>query len=160
FLMEGLPFHLTNPSPAMIENAALAFYLLRKTFPEIKIETLQKALAAVKTPGRMEIVQENPRVILSGDHNPAGIASLKETLGLLPKTKLYTVCAFSPDKPFKEMFNELKEISENIVLTQISKLRSKLPQDYFAVTEGFESDATVALKKIMANCSSKDTILI
>lgn len=43
-------------------------------------DAVKDGLAAVRYPGRMEIIQENPTVILDGAHNPHKIDALAETL--------------------------------------------------------------------------------
>lgn len=158
-LIEALPFSLTNPSPGTLANAKLAFLALSNVFPDIPAATLQRAFKNTKTPGRFETVSLKPRVILSGDHNPAGIDCLKESLSGPRKGKLFTVCAFSPDKPFTEMYGELKKISDHILLTQIPRLKDKTTDTYRSQGE-FEEDAFTAVNKILNLTSSEDTVLI
>jgi dihydrofolate synthase/folylpolyglutamate synthase len=48
------------------------------SFPEVP---LHEGLAATNTPGRMEIVWNQPRILIDGAHNPAAIAALMRCAG-------------------------------------------------------------------------------
>lgn len=158
-LINGYPFFLSNPSPGTLANAALAFLTLRIVFPAIAISTLQEAFRKTKTPGRFEIIQHAPRVILSGDHNPAGIECLKGTLSSVQKGKLLTLCAFSPDKPFNKMYQELAAISDDILLTQIPRLQDQTSAEYKEMGK-FEPDAIKATQTVLNQAQPEDTVLI
>jgi len=158
-VIDGFSFFLTNPSPGTLVNAKLAYLTLRTLFPSIPISTLQTAFQNTKTPGRFETVNLNPRVVLSGDHNLAGIECLKETLKNSKSGRLLTLCGFSPDKPFAEMYGELKAISDEILLTQIPRLKDKTTQSYRRLGP-FEEDATKAVQKMLALARPEDTVLV
>lgn len=152
-------FEVSNPTPATIENAALAFLVCRIAFPKIPIEKIQMAFKCVRTPGRMEVVSTHPRVILSGDHNPHGIECLKSALRQLPVDRLTTLCAFSLDKPYREMYQSLKEISDEILLTTHSRQSGELPEDYQQLGP-FEANPQKAVEKLLKQTHSNDTLLI
>lgn len=157
--LNGTPFFLTNPSPGTIANAALAFLSLRNIFPKMTLSTIQEGFRNTKTPGRFETVKLNPRVVLSGDHNPAGVECLKETLKSMSSGRLLTICGFSPDKPYQEMFKQLKTISDEILLTQIPRLKEQTTMEYQTMGE-FEPEATRAVERMLAKMSPSDTLLI
>ncbi len=154
----GHSFSLTNPSVGTLENATLAYSMVRGLFPAIGIETIQKAFAGTRNPGRMEVVQKNPRVVLSGDHNLAGLGCLAETLERM-QAKPKVICGFSPDKPYKEMVHRLKEMSSTLTLTQIARLQSQMPDDY-GLQAPFVGDAKTAVEQSLASCNPEDTLLI
>lgn len=156
---ENTEITLTNPSPSARENAALAWLTIRRTFPSIPKEVIARAFSKVINPGRMELMQIAPEVYLSGDHNQAGIESLLQTLKQLKPRKLLTLCAFSPDKPFNEMYSALKAVSDEILLTKISKLREALPTNYDSLGSCI-SDPTTALNQLLAKAGPEDRILV
>lgn len=158
-MLNGYPFELSNPTPGTVKNAALAFHLLRIVFPRIPVATLQKAFHAVKTPGRMEVVAQNPRVVLSGDHNPAGIQCLLETLRRLPTGHIRTVCAFSPDKPYRKMVGMLAEVSQELVVTETLRHRGTQASDYRGM-ERFFAEPKEAVEYALERASAEDTVLI
>ncbi len=156
--IDGMPFFLSNPTPATLENAALAYRCLREVYPNIDTETLQRAFARVKTPGRMEVVQDSPRVVLSGDHNPSGIDCLVATLHRLG-TRSHIVCGFSPDKPYRELIGKLREVAASLVLTQIPRLASAMPTDYRDAAP-FIADPNEALETALKACAPSDTLVV
>ena len=157
--LNGYRFSLKNPTPGALANAALAFLTLRITFPAIPISILQESFRVTTTPGRFETVSYHPRVVLSGDHNPEGVECLKKGLSSVAEGNIFTVCAFSPDKPYQQMFKELKNISSDILLTQISRLKEKTTSDYQGMGT-FEPEATAAVTKMLAKMGPNDTLLI
>jgi len=159
FSLNGHAFEVTNPSAGTVENAALAFLMMRIAFPRIPITTLQAAFRSIRTPGRMEVVSEHPRVVLSGDHNPDGIACLKKTLSGLKAGRLHTVCAFSPDKPHRHMFEELKQISSEIYLTRNSCHASEMPEDYSALSNIIQNPEQ-AVETALKGLGPDDTLLV
>jgi dihydrofolate synthase / folylpolyglutamate synthase len=160
--INNYPFELNNPSAGTVENAATAFLTSRILFPRISIATMQRAFAQIHTPGRFEIVQESPRVILSGDHNPAGVASLLATLdkiGAREGGKLHVLCAFSSDKPFRTMYERLKSISDTILVTRINDSQKTLPEGYASVGP-YEPNPHHALDEMMNRLKTDDTLIV
>ncbi len=157
--LNGYPFQLRNPGEGAAKNAALAFLLLRIVFPKIPMSTLQRGFAAVKNPGRLELVATEPRVILSGDHNPAGLESTIASLQGVRTGRIFTVCGFSADKPYREMYDRLKRISADIRLTRIDRLKAPLPDDYES-TGPFEADPHQAIDEMIAAAGPDDTVLV
>ncbi len=172
-IIDGHEFNLNNPSAGMVENAVLAYALLRGEFPQIPLDTIQSAFASAKTPGRFEVTHslspKSPRILLSGDHNPHGIDSLCATLDSLPPTRLHTLCAFSLDKPYAEMFARLKARSQSIVLAVISNNRllhlnlagesPNIPADYLALAE-VANDPVHTFETMKKNMPHEDTLLV
>jgi dihydrofolate synthase / folylpolyglutamate synthase len=157
-LIDGHPFSLRNPSPGTLENSALAYSVLRGLFPSLSVSTIQNAFAKVVNPGRMETVATSPRVVLSGDHNPAGIECLVSTLTDL-KTRPRIVCGFSPDKPYREMIDRLRSFTDDFTLTQVSRLATQMPPDYSTLAP-FDPDPVHAVKAALERCDPDDTLLV
>ncbi len=63
------------------ENTAIAVAAVEQLLGrEIDPEVLQEALSKVKMPGRLEVLQRNPLLLLDGAHNEAGISVLRSSL--------------------------------------------------------------------------------
>ncbi len=157
-LFEGHPFLLRNPTPGFFENSKLAYRLVRNTFPDISISTLQVAFSKTLNPGRMEVIRQSPRVVLSGDHNPAGIDCLIETLGLL-QTRPKILCAFSPDKPHALMIEKLRSVANEVLLTEVPRFHGKMPNGYQALAQ-FNNDPVQAFLEMLHRCDSSDTLVV
>lgn len=156
-LLDGHVFRLTNPSHGTLLNAALAYQLLRHT-ADIPVPVLQRAFAGSHNAGRFETVQRQPRVVLSGDHNPAGIAVLTEVLETLGQ-KVYVVCGFSPDKPHAAMVESLRPWAKRLWLTSIADKRAELPAGYTTLAD-YIPDARTAVQKALEHCGPEDTLLV
>ena len=105
------------------------------------------------------MVQSTPRVVLSGDYNPAGIECLKLTLERLGAKNLRILCGFSPDKPYAEMYRELAGLSKDILLTQVGRLRDNMPEDYYRLGP-FAPEARAAARQWINSSGPDDTVLI
>jgi dihydrofolate synthase / folylpolyglutamate synthase len=159
FTLNGHPLETSNPSVGSVQNAALATLMIRILFPKLSLSTIGEGIKRVLTPGRMEVVQDRPRVVLSGDHNPAGIRCLKETLQSLPSSRIITIAAFSPDKPAREMIGELKTFSEELWLTQISQFASSTPPEY-STLGNYRPDPRRLVEAIVERADPSDTVLV
>lgn len=78
--------HVAVPMPGEHQalNAGLAIAavdVLRGSGFEIEEVPLLEGLAATQAPGRMEIVWEQPRILVDGAHNPASLTALMRCVG-------------------------------------------------------------------------------
>lgn len=107
-------------------NAATAVLAILKaslaSWPAIR-----KGLATARWPGRFEVVQRKPLVILSGDHNPHGIAALAATLQKLKNRKVI-VFGVSKDKEIKKILAVLRPVADRLILTKYKDERGADPR--------------------------------
>lgn len=82
---------------------------LRLLGVEIKKETLKRALASVKWPGRFELISEKQPIILDGAHNIRGIYALESTLAELELKKISLVMGILKDKEAKKMVKAIRK---------------------------------------------------
>jgi dihydrofolate synthase / folylpolyglutamate synthase len=86
------------------------------------------AAATVMVPGRMEIVAEDPLVILDGAHNGAGMAALADALPEVTADRpLTVVISILDDKDARAMLGALLPLAENVVFTRTSNPRALPP---------------------------------
>ncbi len=159
FTINGYPFSMSNPTDGAIENTALAYLFFRIVFPVIPLATLQRAFAKSRNPGRFEVMQEKPRVILSGDHNAAGIEDLATTLSTLSKVRLKIICGFSGDKPYRQLVERLGQLSSNVQVVPVKNARMEADEGYRSLT-GYQENAVEAVKAAIAAAAPTDTILV
>ncbi len=60
--------------------AAAARMLSTDSRPAVPIDAIERGIERTRFPGRVEIVQESPQVILDGAHNPEKVGALVQTL--------------------------------------------------------------------------------
>jgi dihydrofolate synthase / folylpolyglutamate synthase len=91
-------------------------------------DAVEEAGASVVVPGRMEIVGEDPLVILDGAHNGAGMAALADALPeLVGDRPLTAVVSILDDKDAHAMLDTLLPLAENVVFTRSSNRRALPP---------------------------------
>ncbi len=93
--------------------------VLQKNGLSLTKERICQGLAKAKWPGRMEIVGQNPLVILDGAHNADGIAKLALSLPLYAKDKKITlILGVLGDKEYDLMLSEIFPYIHQAVLTE------------------------------------------
>lgn len=106
--------------PHQIKNATLALgaiELLENQGFLIEEKAIRIALKTVTWPGRWEVVNEKPKVVLDGAHNPAGISALKKTLSLCQFNNLILILGIMKDKNIKKMIKILFPLANILILT-------------------------------------------
>lgn len=127
-------FHLENQTYAcplagrhQIENAKAAILTCRAL--GLSPEHIRSGLEAVKWPGRLERVSQNPDFILDGAHNPAGAAALaayiKEFHAHRP---VWLVYGAMRDKAVEEVAEQLFPLADKLIATAPNFSRALRPQ--------------------------------
>lgn len=155
-----------------IENIATsvsAIELLNRigyiTNPEDRISSGIKKSFIV---GRMQVIGENPIVIVDGAHNEMGLFQLKETLKLLLEKKIILgvvfVTGMMKDKVVEKQIKELSDLSEKTIFVSLQTERAmtqkELKECYFnldrnsyfeeSLERGIDIARNIALDKNMA----------
>jgi dihydrofolate synthase/folylpolyglutamate synthase len=94
----------------------------------LDMDAVAAAAASVMVPGRMEIVGEDPLVILDGAHNGAGMAALADALPeVIGDRALTVVISILDDKDAHAMLDALLPVAENVIFTRTSNPRALPP---------------------------------
>ncbi|MHC4083515.1 MAG: bifunctional folylpolyglutamate synthase/dihydrofolate synthase [Planctomycetota bacterium] len=115
-----LPVPLPGEHQAMNCGLALAAIDTLKgsgfSFPEVP---LHEGLAATNTPGRMEIVWNQPRILIDGAHNPAAIAALMRCVGAyVPYDSMICIFGCCEDKDIPAMLDRLALGGDKVIFTR------------------------------------------
>lgn len=107
----GYEVNLALPGAHQACNAAMAIEIalaLWRQGLDISDEAILEGLEATRFPARIEVLRQQPLVLLDGSHNPAGAAALAATLGAqkLPQ-KPAAVLGVLADKAAAEMLRAL-----------------------------------------------------
>jgi dihydrofolate synthase/folylpolyglutamate synthase len=90
---------------------------------------IQDGIATAAHPGRMEIVSENPLILLDGAHNPAGMNMLVKTIREdFSDYRLILVLGVLKDKDIKTMASTIVPISDEVIVTKSGNPRAADPQ--------------------------------
>ncbi len=132
-----------------MENASLAVGVLDilRTQKEVNIseQTIRDGLEKTYWPGRLEIIQKSPLVLLDGAHNPAGAKALRESLKSFEYKDLYLVFGCSEEKNIKNLVSELIPLAKKIFITQANIRRAATPDLILKQIEDYNLEKAVVL---------------
>jgi dihydrofolate synthase / folylpolyglutamate synthase len=106
-------------------------------------DVLREGFAALRTPGRLEVVAHEPTLVLDGAHNPAGAEALAEALGEFFRwERLHVVLAVSANKDVEGVVRPIAAIADVVHATRNDSVRSAEPEEVARVARA-ASSATV-----------------
>lgn len=142
---EDVPVAMLGPYQG--ENAAAAIAAAEAFFGggALPGETVEHALMATSSPGRMEVVKNAPLIIVDAAHNPAGaeatLAALEESF---PGSRVAVFSAMA-DKDVETVLSVLEPAFEHVVVTQMDNDRAMELEDLEELaTQVFGSDRVSA----------------
>jgi dihydrofolate synthase/folylpolyglutamate synthase len=138
---ESSPVELTIPllGDHQLVNAATAYAALmvaRENGIEVSIPGIKEGFRSVQWPGRFEILQQDPAMIIDSAHNQDSAQKLHNVLqDYFPGQKVVLVFGASEDKDLSGMLSELKPAVHLIVATKSTHPRAADPEDLAALAE-------------------------
>jgi dihydrofolate synthase/folylpolyglutamate synthase len=112
-------YQLTN-----LATAVTALGLVRQNGFKVEAKHLPNVLAELKMPGRLEIVQKDPLIIIDVAHNAQGARALHNSLKtLLPGRSKVLVCGVLDDKDAYGILQNMGEDTRAIVITRPEGIR-------------------------------------
>lgn len=149
-------------------NAAIALAALElghQTFP-VTIEQARLGLRTARWPGRLEVVSQQPLVILDGAHNPQAVETLRAELPALVRGKrVKLLFAVMHDKDWRSMVPILAQLAAEVVVTRVQQSRAEDPAQLYAAFASLcptriVVDAKDACRQLLATAGPDDAILI
>ena len=127
------------------ENAALAVAAidaLRSRGWDLSDGALRDGLARTRWPGRLEVIDRHPTILVDGAHNPAGLErSLAAVRALAKGRPLVIVFGAMKDKDLPSMLRLLAGIDAPVIFSRIDWHRAAAPA---ALAEQFEHQSETA----------------
>ena len=109
-------------------NAVVAREAIRALNLGISDDLIKKGLENTVWPGRCEIINRRPYVILDGAQNKASARAIKKTIvENFDYNKLILVLGVSNDKDNKGICSELFLVADKIILTKANSIRATKP---------------------------------
>ena len=145
--------------------ALAALELVRQRFP-VSEKALRQGLQTVRWPGRLEVMFDEPTVILDGAHNMEGVRALLDEINELRKgRKIRLLFATMADKEWRLMLGALAKAVDEVILTRVEMERSADPgQLAEAVGESIPHrtmpESRAALRTLLDEARSDDIILV
>ncbi len=126
-------------------------------------EALRAGLRKARWPGRMELLQKNPYVILDGAKNPAGVRALCAALAALKYRRLIVVFGVSDRKDAAAMIYEIASCADSLIVTRAA-YRGVDPEYLVPLVEGVPCAVGVpsgrALEMALAQAQRDDLICV
>jgi dihydrofolate synthase / folylpolyglutamate synthase len=111
-------------------TAIRAMELLEGFGHQIERRNLDVGMSRAEWPGRLEILDCRPRIILDGAHNPAAADKVREYIEtFLPAQKVVMIFGAMRDKAVQEMVRVLFPVARKVVLTRPEQERSATPHE-------------------------------
>jgi dihydrofolate synthase/folylpolyglutamate synthase len=110
-------------------NFAVAEEAARAYLGRLDPEAVAAAAEAVRVPGRLQQIDDDPMTLLDGAHNPDGVRALIESLPEITagKQRLVAVVSILDDKDATRMLTALTRVSDALVLTSSQNPRALPP---------------------------------
>ncbi|MDP8230299.1 MAG: folylpolyglutamate synthase/dihydrofolate synthase family protein [Candidatus Gorgyraea atricola] len=148
-----------------LENASLAIAMVKFIDPKIGEETIKTALKKVDWPGRLQVLQKEPYVILDGAQNTASIkAVLSSIKELFDYKRLICVFGIMSDKDIKGVARELDNASDTVILTRPHNDRAvdpvKLKENFQKAKTRVTSNTREALDAALVIAQKEDLVLV
>lgn len=145
------------------KNAAVAIETIRCLSLHVDNQTIATGLANARWPGRMDIISEDPFILIDGAHNPSGVRALVDSLvGEFPNIKFSFIMAVMADKDYVEMAQIISPIAERIFTVTIDYSRALQAETLADDLKGIGMEATACkdYKDAINRASAQDNPII
>jgi dihydrofolate synthase/folylpolyglutamate synthase len=149
-------------------NAAVALAALEASRGHFTVgdAAMRRGLATVRWPGRLEVMLDQPLVMIDGAHNGEGVRALAAELEKLrPGRRLKLLFAAMADKEWPLMLAALADRVDEVIFTKVAMERSADPA---VMAEKFAGklparvvpDAQTALEGLLDDAAPRDAIIV
>jgi dihydrofolate synthase/folylpolyglutamate synthase len=146
-------------------TAIAASIQLRHKFP-IHAEAIRQGLQNVRWPGRLEVVQARPLVILDGAHNLDGIAALVQNLpGITGSRDVHLLFGVMRDKTWKPMVEAIAPWVSSATVTTVLPPRGESPKSLAGAFSPYcrtriAADPLTGLELLLDSVGGDESILV
>jgi len=159
---------LSLPGQHQAGNAAIAMATLEELHNQgfgISPAALKRGLAAVRWPGRFQVLRRMPRIVLDVAHNPAGAAALVETCkACFPGRKTTYVLGIMADKDYPGFLRAVGSSGGRIILCRPKIARSAdteaLARAGAAFDPEIEEDVGAALDRALRSSPHEGVVVV
>ncbi len=124
----GSWYHLPLLGPHQLINATVALAALdtlQEKVPALQNGAIRQGLATVEWPGRFQILQRRPLVVVDGAHNVDSADKLRRTLEIMfPGRRIILVFGVAADKDVDGMIQELMPVASQVIVTSAAHPRA------------------------------------
>lgn len=152
-----------------LKNAATALHAIEELPVKIGRTAIRAGLLKARWPGRLEVVQRKPLVVLDSAKDPLSMNALRESLLPIKRGKLFLVLSISSDKKISMMIDAIMPIVDAVVVTRHGTMGRAAPPRQLAKTIRSEfpdvplvmlDNPKTAVEKALGLASPRDTLCI
>lgn len=152
-------YHLNGHEPIIVKLSLLgihqmlnagvvlysAFELIRQGYAAITEEHIRRALVKVQWPGRMEVVSEEPLIVIDGAHNLDGAINLKESMAFYFRNrKIILILGMLRDKDVDSVSKVMSMDAKKVILVTPDDFRALNAEDLYRLLEPQRNMETAA----------------
>jgi dihydrofolate synthase/folylpolyglutamate synthase len=128
---EHLPVPLPGEHQAVNCGLALAILdTLKEKGYKINDQQALEGLAKTRIGGRMELINEDPRILIDGAHNPASMEALIRTVGQhISYDSMLVIFGCAMDKDVDGMLDQIALGADKVIFTKNGTMRSADPEE-------------------------------
>lgn len=160
--------HINMIGHHQIENASLAVMtcLYLNQFYSFMIEEIDIRLGLKEAfwPGRLEVIQEYPLIVMDGAHNEEGISALVHVLKKRFEDKKITIIFTAlADKKLDGMIHQLDEVADRIYFVDFDFPRASRAIDLYEISQSKQKSYTSAWQNLLVEQMkhlSEDEVLV
>lgn len=151
FEYKGTEYEITLAGIHQIKNACTVL----ETIPAIRNAGFEIPESAVKygikkafIPARLEVMQDNPLVILDGGHNPSGLSALSKAIkSYLSDRDVICIMSMLKDKAVEDAMVYLKGMFKKVYIVEIDNPRRMPAEELKGIADRFFDDTEICLDK-------------
>ncbi|NLO44716.1 MAG: bifunctional folylpolyglutamate synthase/dihydrofolate synthase [Candidatus Cloacimonetes bacterium] len=129
-------------------------------------DKIRQALMNINWKGRIQLLEENPTVIIDGAHNVHGLKALMKTLDrLYPERKLIFVISILADKNYPEMLRMICQKAEKVFVAQNTSQRAATVKEQIVEVrknnvEAIACDSVADALRFAKEAAGKDGVIV
>ncbi|QYJ96234.1 bifunctional tetrahydrofolate synthase/dihydrofolate synthase [Shewanella alkalitolerans] len=136
FSLSGLPLPTLPLANAATALAVVQLLLAEQFVTEAARTSIAAGLSGAKLTGRLEVVSEQPKIILDVAHNPHAAAYLAQRLEAYKGKRIFALCGMLKDKDCRAVLGLLEDQIHAWYLTDLNCERSAKAQDLLSYLTG------------------------
>ena len=108
--------------------AAMTSLAISGALPRLSLDAVRAGLAAVRWPGRLQVVAERPTIVLDGAHTAESAQALADAMRALFPGRLLLICGIQADKEIDAVVAPLAPLAAVAIATAAPHPRAAAPE--------------------------------
>jgi len=143
FIYDEQEYTLNMAGRHQIYNAITAICAVSTLKLGVTYEAIFKGLEAVKCPARLEVISQNPLIVIDGAHNSDKVLALFEYIKGY-KGKIVSICGMLKDKEYEKSASIIAPLCKSIITIAPNNPRALSAREMAEVSKKYCEDCTSA----------------